>query len=170
MNCYPVAIFFKICLPERMFYTPWDHVGGTDLLVSEQPAGQISGECGHWPAVLQYSPGTCAATRSERFIDCFSGVHANALCSFVRKVLWRSPCRRYLSSFLLPSLSPSGSFLWFSTCAFVAFYRSFLANVVIILCHTQLLRIRDPLPFWPLHPGWVFFRIPDPKLIFLRAW
>ncbi len=33
------------------------------------------------------------------------------------------------------------------------------------------IRIRDPVPFWPLDPGSGigFFRIPDPKPIFLRA-
>ena len=33
------------------------------------------------------------------------------------------------------------------------------------------IRIRDPVPFWPLDPGSgiSFFRIPDPKSIFLRA-
>ncbi len=64
----------------------------------------------------------------------------------------------------------SGCFLWFSTRASVAFYRSFLANVVILLCHAQLVRIRDPVPFWPRDPEWVFFRIPYPKIIFPRAW
>ena len=34
------------------------------------------------------------------------------------------------------------------------------------------IRIRDPVPFWPLDPGsgLGFFRIPDPKTIFLRAY
>jgi hypothetical protein len=33
------------------------------------------------------------------------------------------------------------------------------------------IRIRDPVPFWPLDPGSGigFFRIPDPKPIFFRA-
>jgi hypothetical protein len=72
----------------------------------------------------------------------------SVVLGFVRRELWRSPYRRHLSSFLL--FHCSGSFLWLSICAFVAFYRSFLANVIHssvsheVFCGSRIRCLFDP--------------------------